>query len=139
MNALRKPVEAQGLRLQQYPTPPVTPKKRRKPKAKRRVSQSHRAIALELTVKLMVNGLLSVVAIAALAKLVPYHFSQQMKLREIRVEVKQTEERVNHLSETFSRTFDPRQTKNIMKEQSPKVDPNQRPIVWLEPQNASNP
>jgi predicted HTH domain antitoxin len=137
MNALRKPVMAQGLRPQQYPNPPVTPKRRRKPI--RRANTTHRAIALELTVKLMVNGILSLVAIAALIKLVPYHFSQQMKLREIRVEVKQTEERVNNLSETFSRTFDPRQTKNIMKEQSPKVDPNQRPIVWLEPQNASNP
>jgi hypothetical protein len=137
MNALRKPVVAQGLRPQQYPTPTVTPKRRRKPV--RRANTTHRAIALELTVKLMVNGILSVVAIAALMKLVPYHFSQQMKLREIRVEVKQTEERVNNLSETFSRTFDPRQTKNIMKEQSPKVDPSQRPIVWLEPQKASNP
>jgi hypothetical protein len=62
----------------------------------------------------------------------PYHLSQQAKLGEIREEVKRTEKRVNRLSNNFSRYFDPQQAKSVMQEQSHRVDPSQRQVVWLD-------
>ncbi len=88
------------------------------------------AVAGESTAKLVVNIVLSAAAITGLIQLLPYHLSQQAKLREVRAEVKRTEERVNGLRADFSSTFDSRQTKRIMQKQSYRVDPNQRQIVW---------
>jgi ribonuclease D len=92
----------------------------------------NRAIAIETTAKLAVNVVLSSAAIAALVQLLPYHLSQQAKLGEIREEVKRTEKRVNRLSNNFSRYFDPQQAKSVMQEQSHRVDPSQRQVVWLD-------
>ena len=64
-------------------------------------------------------------------QLLPYHWSQQEKLREIRTEVKLMEGRVNILQAEFSRNFDPRQTKSIMEQQGYRFDPNQRPVVLM--------
>ncbi|MEC4984942.1 MAG: hypothetical protein SAJ37_18810 [Oscillatoria sp. PMC 1068.18] len=103
---------------------------RRRPRHRRRYSQG--AVVAEITVKIMVNGVLSAAAIAALLKLVPYNLSQQAKLREVSTEVKRTEERVNDLRARFSYSFDPHQTKNIMQEETGRVQPNQLRVVWLE-------
>lgn len=75
---------------------------------------------------------LSAAAIAGLVQLLPYHLSQQAKLREVRAEVKRAEARVNSLRTDFSRSFDPGQARNVMQEQSYRVDANQRQIVWQE-------
>jgi cell division protein FtsB len=91
---------------------------------------SLQAVVGETTVKLVVNVVLSAAAIAGLAQLLPYHLSQQAKLRELRAEVQRTETRVNNLRPEFIRSFDSEQTKSVMKEQSYRVDPNQRPVVW---------
>jgi hypothetical protein len=93
--------------------------------------REHQWIATEITIKLAVNGLLSMIAIVTLVKLLPYQFSQQQKLREVAVEVQETEKRVNELKDNFSRNFDPHQSKKVMEEQSPRVEPNQRRIFWL--------
>ncbi|MGK7874958.1 MAG: hypothetical protein AB4426_17155 [Xenococcaceae cyanobacterium] len=114
--------------LEPLKSPRVTPRRHR-----HRRHYSHMAVAAEITVKLLVNGVLSAAAIIALAKLLPYHLSQQAKLREVRIEVKDTETRVNQLRENFNRNFDPSQTKIVMQEQSPWVDPNQRRVVLLDP------
>ncbi|HEY9649957.1 MAG TPA: hypothetical protein V6C95_04790 [Coleofasciculaceae cyanobacterium] len=106
----------------------------------RRVSRNQRlqrryssqVVAGEMMARLIVNILLSAAAIAGLVQLLPYHLSQQAKLREIRAEVKRTEGRVNNLRSDFSRSFDPGQAKSVMQEQSYRVDPNQRQIVWQE-------
>ena len=95
----------------------------------RRRRQSFPAVAGETTVKLVVNIVLSTAAIAGLVQLLPYHLSQQAKLREVRTEVKRTEERVKGLRADFGRTFDSRQTKSVMQEQSYRVDQNQHPVV----------
>ncbi|MBZ8180055.1 MAG: hypothetical protein SAL07_03440 [Oscillatoria sp. PMC 1051.18] len=102
----------------------------RRPRHRRRYSQG--AVVAEITVKILVNGVLSAAAIAALLKLLPYHLSQQAKLREVRTEVKRTEQRVNELRDRFSYSFDPHQTQNIMQEQTGRVQPNQLRVVWLE-------
>jgi uncharacterized membrane protein (DUF106 family) len=81
------------------------------------------------------NTILSMAAIAALVKLLPYQLTQQEKLREVRMEVQSTQERVNELRNNFSRNFDPNQTRKVMQEQSPRVDPNQRRIFWVKRTN----
>lgn len=92
----------------------------------------HRLMAAELITKLVVNGLLSAAAIAAFSKLLPYHLAQQAKLEEIRIELRQTEERVDKLRDNFTISFDSYHSKMVMQQQSPKVDPNQRRIFLLE-------
>jgi len=87
-------------------------------------------MALETTVKIGVNLVISAVSISALSQLLPYHWLQQDKLREIRTEVKLMEGRVDKLQADFSRSFDPRQAKSIMQEQGYRFDPNQRRIVF---------
>jgi ribonuclease D len=113
--------------LQPAPNSRIVPRTRRQQRR-----HPNRAIAIETTAKLAVNVVLSSAAIAALVQLLPYHLSQQAKLGEIREEVKRTEKRVNRLSNNFSRYFDPQQAKSVMQEQSHRVDPSQRQVVWLD-------
>lgn len=109
---------------------PLDPRRMARRHQRRQRRHSYQAVAGETTVKLVVNLVLSAAAIAGLVQLLPYHLSQQSKLRELRTEVKRTEERVQGLRADFSRSFDPGQTRNVMQEQSYRVDPNQRQIVF---------
>src|SRR5919202_6387643 len=111
---------------------PLEPRRMVPRTQRRQRHHSLRAVVGETTVKVVVNVVLSAAAIAGLAQLLPYHLSQQAKLRELRAEVQRTETRVNNLRGDFSRSFDPGQTKSVMKEQSYRVDPNQRQVVWQE-------
>jgi uncharacterized membrane protein (DUF106 family) len=88
-------------------------------------------MAVQTTAKLAVNVLLSAAALSALVKLLPYYQFQQEKLQEIQTEVKLTQGRVSDLRTDFSRYFDPQQAKNIMQEQSNRVNPGQRPVILL--------
>ena len=108
-------------------SPKITTKSRR-----HRRNYFNRLLATEITVKLLVNGTLLTVAISTLTNLLPYYFSQQAKLKEIRQEVTQTERRVYRLRSSFYRNFDPKQTKTVMQEQAPKVEPHQLRVFWLE-------
>lgn len=113
-------------------TPQLQPiqKRRAVPRPKRHLRQrSHQVMVLETTAKIVVNCAISAAAVSALVQLLPYHWSQQDKLREIRTEVKLMEERVNSLQAEFSRNFDPRQTKSIMEQQGYRFEPNQFPVV----------
>ncbi|AFY65162.1 hypothetical protein [Geitlerinema sp. PCC 7407] len=101
-----------------------------------RKAAANRAMALELTVKLAVNLVLLSAAIAALVRILPYQSSQQEKLRELSAEVNATETRVDRLRLNFNRNFDPQQARNVMQEQSYRVDPRQRQVVWLDRQSA---
>lgn len=117
----------------QTPTPQPNPPRRSAPRAGRHPRhRSHGVMVGEIMMKLAVNGVLSAAAIAALSQLLPYHLSQQAKLREIRTEVKKTDKRVSNLRADFSRYFDPRQAKTVMIEQSTRVDPNQRQVVLID-------
>ncbi|QSJ17793.1 hypothetical protein JYQ62_02650 [Nostoc sp. UHCC 0702] len=114
--------------------PPLQPIQKRRvvPRPKRHLRQrSYRVMALETTGKIAVNFAISAVAVSALMQLLPYHWSQQEKLREIRTEVKLMQGRVNILQAEFSRNFDPQQTKSIMEQQGYRFDPNQRPVVLI--------
>ncbi len=112
---------------------PTQPRQRVTPRHKKRHQrQPSLALAVETMTKLTVNLVLSGAAISALGQYLPHYLSVQEKLREIRAEVKITEGRVNRLQAEFSRLFDPQQTPTIMQEQSDRVDPSQRQIVWME-------
>jgi hypothetical protein len=110
-----------------------TPEKSRTTLRNRRQRKSNRdrAVVAETSVKLLVNGVLSIAAIATLVKLLPYSVSIQSKLKEVSLEVAEIEERVDPLRDDFNRNFSPQQTKNLMQEQSPRVDPDRRRIVLL--------
>ncbi len=113
---------------------PEAPEPRRRPRRTQqpRRSKPYNAIALETFAKLAVNVTLSIAAVAALVQLLPYHFSTQAKLREIREEVKETQARVNGLQNEFKRAFDPQQAKTMMQQQSPRVDPARRQIILMD-------
>lgn len=127
MNAL------QPLEPLESPRPRQKPRVRSQPRPRSWASSSS-AIAVETTIKLAVNSVICTAAIVGLIKLFPQYLSQQVKLREIRIEVKQAEQKVDLLRTQFSRSFDPQQAKNVMQEQSPKVDPLQKRVVWVDPQ-----
>lgn len=91
--------------------------------------------AVEISVKIIINTLITFVAFTALNKLLPYHQSQQEKIAEITLEVQETEVRVNKLREKFDRNFDPAQTKRVIQRNTDKVDPNRRPIIFIKDKN----
>jgi hypothetical protein len=124
MNALQTPPPS----LQ-----PVRPPRSNPKLSQQKKRQHQRSLAIESSIKLTVNVVISGVAIAALGQLLPYSVAQHAKLREIRAEVKTTEGRVGRLKAEFHRYFDPRQAQAIMQEQTNRTDPNQRTIVWGEP------
>lgn len=133
MNALQTPrTSPRPVRhLQVVPAaPPPQRKIQRQP--------SYRVIAIEATAKLAVNLLLSTAAIATLVQLLPHVTSQRAKLEELRAEVEATEQRVDRLQSEFSRHFDPSQARDIMQEQSTRLDAQKRQILWLDP-NKANP
>ncbi len=114
--------------------PPLQPIQKRRviPRPKRHLRQrSYQVMALESTAKIAVNLVITAIAGSALAQLLPYHWLQQEKLREISTEVKLMEVHVNSLQAEFSRNFDPQQTKSIMQQQGYRFDPNQRRIVLM--------
>lgn len=119
--------------FQPYRTPLDPVEQRRiKPRPKRHLRQrAYQVMALETTAKVAVNIVISTAAISALVQLLPYHWLQQDKLREVRTEVKVMEGRVQDLQTEFSRNFDPSEAKNIMQQKSYRFDPNQRPVILM--------
>ncbi|MBD2164646.1 hypothetical protein H6G04_09545 [Calothrix membranacea FACHB-236] len=118
----------------QHSSPPLQPIQKRQvvSRPKRHLRQrSHQVMAMEVTAKIAVNIAIATAAVSALVQLLPYHWLQQEKLREMRTEVKQMEKRVEILQAEFSRNFDPSQAKSIMQQQSYRFDPNQRQIVLM--------
>jgi len=113
----------------QFPQQP-TPQHRPVPRPKRHLRQrSYRVMAIEATVKIGANIAISAAAAGALMQLAPHHSSQQTKLREVRVEVKQMEKRVSDLQAQLSRNLDSSQANSIRQQQGFRFAPNQIPIV----------
>jgi hypothetical protein len=107
----------------------------------RRVPRTHlrnhkkpyRAIAIETSVKLGVNVLLSMVAIVALTKLLSYKMTQEAKLQELDVAVRTTNDRVQIVKSNFKQYFDSNQARSLMQQQTNRIDPSQRQIIWKPP------
>ena len=100
------------------------------PRPKRHLRQrSYQIMALETTVKIGVNFAISAAAVSALTQLLPHHWSGQEKLRQIRTEVKTTQERVSTLRTEFNNTFDSRQANSIMQQHGNRIPRNYKRIV----------
>lgn len=110
---------------------------RRQALVERKQQQRMAELKRETLIKLSVNGVLIVVSVAALAKLVPSLWTQKSQLKEIRSELISTQTRVGRLRSDFNRTFDPMQGSAVMQQQSYRTDPNQKPVVWVEPGTSS--
>jgi hypothetical protein len=100
-------------------------------KTRRRSASTNRWLVVEIWLKIFAHVALSIAAIGAIAKLLPYQQIQQAKLEEVRLAALEKEARVNDLREQFTRNFDPTRAKQVMREQSPRRDPNQRRIFWI--------
>ncbi len=102
-----------------------------------RSKSAYRGIKTETTLKLIFSWAIAIASLTSAIKLLPYHFSQQAKLKELRIQVQDTEARVIKLQEQLNRNFDPQQTKNLMKQYSSLLAPHQSRIYWL-PEEQSN-
>lgn len=100
---------------------------------------ARRAIALESSVKLIINLLLATVATTTIAKLVPYYQSQQTRLASLEESVTVAERKNAELRQEFDRNFDPAQTSRIMQEQSGMGYPNQKKVIWETPPAVESP
>jgi len=86
---------------------------------------------IEIWLRIIAYSAISITAVFAIARLLPYQQIQQAKLEEVRLAAQEKEERVNQLRGQFTRSFDPSQARQVMGEQSPRRDPNQRRIFWV--------
>ncbi len=93
----------------------------------------HQWVVWETIFKLSLNTILSLGAIATLIRLVPFHQEQQAKLHQIEMQVQETETRVREQRREFNRSFDPSQSRRLMQELTPRLDPHQRKIILTEP------
>ena len=121
--------------------PPLQPIQKRRviSRPKRHLRQrSYQVMALESTAKIAVNLVITAVAASALTQLLPYHWLQQEKLREMSTEVKLMEGHVNGLQAEFSRNFDPQEAKIIRQRQGYRFDPSQRQIVLMNQDRREN-
>ena len=102
---------------------------RRKP---RKRSNPYRGVTAEISLKLILSWAIAISAIASLFRLLPYHRTQQAKLKELRIQVEETDARVNKLREQLNHNFDPQQTQSLMEQYSTLTSPNQSRIYWLD-------
>jgi hypothetical protein len=78
------------------------------------------------------NVVVSVVAISALVQILPERSSRHASLAQLEADVLEREDRVDRLHERFVYYFDPSQLQSIVREESQKIHPQQRPIVWVD-------
>jgi anti-sigma-K factor RskA len=79
-------------------------KPQKKPKSGNK-SQNWQVI--EIWLRIIAYSALSITAVFAIARLLPYQQIQQAKLEEVRLAAQEKEQRVNQLRDQFSRSFDP--------------------------------
>jgi outer membrane murein-binding lipoprotein Lpp len=105
----------------------------------RQLRQSpHHALLVETTIKLTVNLVLAATAVSTLLHLIPYNQKHQADLQRLQTEVKEANAKVDVLQSDFDRHFDPQQAFNIMQEQNIRFNPQQRQVVWLNPEVKTN-
>lgn len=119
--------------------PPVKLRNRRlnPQRVQQRRSQRHQVVAIEASVKLVTNVLLSACVVSAFVQILPHYRSTGEKLSQIQSEVILTQERVASEQADFKRHFDPQQTATIMQEYSNRIAPGQRQVIWLEENNTA--
>ncbi|MEM0981530.1 MAG: hypothetical protein AAGH78_14800 [Cyanobacteria bacterium P01_H01_bin.58] len=111
------------------------PAQRRSPKLRQRSPHQAqlRGLGYEMLGRLGVNLILSLVALSALARLLPYHWSQRQALHEAETLVTAAESHTQQLQAEFSRYFDPAQANRMMRENGVRESADHIPIVWVDP------
>lgn len=128
-----------------YATKPSQPlslpsrRPRRSPHTKARRRGLYQRMAYETSARLVVNVVMSCVAVSALVHLMPYRSSQDVRLQELQVAVKSTGERVQRVQSSFNYFFDPSQARSIMEQQSNRIDPLRRPVIWQQANQPTQP
>lgn len=92
-----------------------------------------RALGWEMTGRLAVNLSLSLVALSALVRLIPYYQTQRQVLQEVEASVETAQVQNQHLRSDFTRYFDPAQTSQVMQENGVRNSERHIPIVWVDP------
>ncbi|MGD1919837.1 MAG: hypothetical protein ACFCAD_13675 [Pleurocapsa sp.] len=95
----------------------------------------YRGVTTEISLKLILSWAIALAAIVSLFRLLPYHLSQQAKLKELRIQVEETDARVTKLREQLNHNFDPQRTQSLMEQYSSLTSPNQSRIYWLPEEN----
>ena len=96
----------------------------------------YRGVTAEIGLKLILSWAIAIAAIVSLFRLLPYHLTQRVKLKELRIQVDETDARVGKLREQLNHNFDPQRTQSLMEQYSSLTSPNQSRIYWL-PENKS--
>lgn len=91
----------------------------------------YRGVTAEISLKLILSWAIAIGAIASFFRLLPYHLTQQAKLKELRIQVQETDARVTKLKEQLNHNFDPQQTRSLMEQYSTLTTPDQSRIYWL--------
>ncbi len=118
------------------PLYPVEPASKRSSRLRHRLRQRrnpHQSVAVEASLRLAVNVVVSMVAIASIVRLLPQNISQQHKLNQLQLDVTTLEQRVDRLQETFARQFDAGQARSVMQEETGRIGIGQRPVIWVKP------
>ncbi|KFF41469.1 MAG: hypothetical protein JXR06_03650 [Candidatus Atelocyanobacterium thalassa] len=90
---------------------------------------------IEVVTKLIMNGLLSTIAILSIIRSVNYLKLQQTNLRELQAELQETRQRVSKLAREFGDSFSPNMTYRVMYKQSHFTEPERRRIIYLPDRN----
>jgi hypothetical protein len=98
-----------------------------------------RAKATEAVIVIAVNVALSMAAIAAIMRLLPYQASQSNRLDEITSEVQTVEQRVNSLREKLPQVINSGRSQELLLRQQGWIKPNQITIKLLEPSEIASP
>jgi hypothetical protein len=86
-----------------------------------------------MTTRLTVNLGISLVALAALARLIPYHQTQRQALQELDTAVAEAALTTQQLQADFSRYFDPAQASRMLQAETTRPDGDSIPIVLVDP------
>ena len=105
----------------------------------RKRHQPYRGVTAEISLKLILSWAIAIGAIVSFFRLLPYHLTQQAKLKELRIQVRETDARVIKLREQLNKNFDPEQTQSLMEQYSTLTAPNQTRIYWLEDNEQNEP
>ncbi len=105
--------------------------KKKPRRSSRKRHHPYRGVTAEISLKLILSWAIAIAAIASLFRLLPYHLTQQAKLKELRIQVDETNTRVSKLREQLNHNFDPQQTQSLIEQYSTLTSPNQSRIYWL--------
>ncbi|WP_434685032.1 hypothetical protein [Pseudanabaena minima] len=98
-----------------------------------------RTKAVESIIVIAVNVALSLAAIAAITKLLPYQSSQKDRLDEITTEVNSAEQRVNGLREKLPQTLNSGKSQEMLLRKQGWIKNNQVTIKLLDPSEVASP